>query len=108
MSEDEATELVAIVQQRDKTLQSALQQIQLHRSQPEERPHSPSFMSPRGTSTPPPPPPPYQEPGPLEALRQREWLLNMQEHQEIQCLEAAVNRRQAMEERQISSGSRDI
>ncbi|CAN7983600.1 unnamed protein product, partial [Ixodes hexagonus] len=44
-----------------------------------------------------------KEPGPLEALRQREWLLNMQEHQEIQCLEAAVGRKQAMQERQVSS-----
>ncbi|KAL1481900.1 hypothetical protein MTO96_015216 [Rhipicephalus appendiculatus] len=81
MSEDEEASLV---QERDRTLRTALDQIQQRRRAPPHTPQSALFCS--CSRTPPSPPQ-----GPLEALRQREWLLNLQEQQELQSLKVALS-----------------
>ncbi|XP_049525713.1 filaggrin-2 isoform X2 [Dermacentor silvarum] len=102
MSEDEEASLV---QERDRTLRTALDQIQQRRRAPAHPPSPPSAVGVNehqlkechdssdavvdGDSTAAAKPPPPQ--GPLEALRQREWLLNLQEQQELQRLKVALS-----------------
>ncbi|XP_065290234.1 WAS/WASL-interacting protein family member 1-like isoform X3 [Dermacentor albipictus] len=97
MSEDEEASLV---QERDRTLRTALDQIQQRRRAPANPPspppavdaiehqfkecHGSSDAAVDGDSAAAAKPSPPQ--GPLEALRQREWLLNLQEQQELQRL----------------------
>ncbi|KAK8777969.1 hypothetical protein V5799_020691 [Amblyomma americanum] len=95
VSEDDEASLV---QERDRTLRSALDQIQQRRRTPpvrqaasspalEPQPKDTDNAHPLAT---PPPPAPCAQQNPLEALRQREWLLNLQEQQELQRLKAAT------------------
>ncbi|XP_064471178.1 uncharacterized protein LOC135385656 isoform X2 [Ornithodoros turicata] len=97
-----------IVEERDKTLESALSQIKMQKgSSDEEARKSPSCLdwstseflpSSAGSSstaigertTP---------DDKLEALRKKERLRNMQEHQEIQCLQSQQERKQGFDER---------
>ncbi|XP_075548159.1 uncharacterized protein LOC142582386 isoform X2 [Dermacentor variabilis] len=102
MSEDEEASLV---QERDRTLRTALDQIQQRRRAPANPPSPPSAVDAiehqfkechgssdaavDGDSAAAAKPSPPQ--GPLEALRQREWLLNLQEQQELQRLKVALS-----------------
>ncbi|XP_065290236.1 WAS/WASL-interacting protein family member 1-like isoform X5 [Dermacentor albipictus] len=102
MSEDEEASLV---QERDRTLRTALDQIQQRRRAPANPPspppavdaiehqfkecHGSSDAAVDGDSAAAAKPSPPQ--GPLEALRQREWLLNLQEQQELQRLKVALS-----------------
>ncbi|XP_054927347.1 uncharacterized protein [Dermacentor andersoni] len=102
MSEDEEASLV---QERDRTLRTALDQIQQRRRAPANPPSPPSAVDAiehqfkechgssdaavDGDSAAAVKPSPPQ--GPLEALRQREWLLNLQEQQELQRLKVALS-----------------
>ncbi|KAH9367646.1 hypothetical protein HPB48_017439 [Haemaphysalis longicornis] len=88
-------EEASLLQQRDLTLRSALDQIQQRRRHPRHSPPPPprplatkEEEGERRAAVPTPAPHPQGGGGPLEALRQREWLLNLQEQQELQRLRA--------------------
>ncbi|XP_065290235.1 WAS/WASL-interacting protein family member 1-like isoform X4 [Dermacentor albipictus] len=98
-------EEASLVQERDRTLRTALDQIQQRRRAPANPPspppavdaiehqfkecHGSSDAAVDGDSAAAAKPSPPQ--GPLEALRQREWLLNLQEQQELQRLKVALS-----------------